>query len=73
MIKNDSTNNELNLIFYHSTNSGKNINIFSQKFQKEKENIISNESIKNIKKIKFMINQIKIIIKFMKNQKVSQT
>ena len=56
------TNNECNLIFYHSTNSGENINIFSQKFQKEKENIISNESIKNIKKIKFM-----------KNQKVSQT
>ena len=62
MIKNDSTNNELNLIFNHSTNSGENINIFSQKFQKEKENIISNENIKNIKKIKFM-----------KNQKVSQT
>ena len=66
------TNNECNLIFYHSANSGENINIFNQKFQKEKENIISNESIKNIKKI-FMINQIKIIIKFMKNQKVSQT
>ena len=56
------TNNECNLIFYHSANSGENINIFSQKFQKEKENIISNESIKNIKKIKFM-----------KNQKVTQT
>ena len=56
------TNNERNLIFYHSTNSGENINIFNQNIQKEKENIISNESIKNIKKIKFM-----------KNQKVSQT
>ena len=67
------TNNECNLIFYLSTNSGENINIFNQKFQKEKENIISNESIKNIKKKIFMINQIKIIIKFMKNQKVSQT
>ena len=56
------TNNERILIFYHSANSGENINIFNQKFQKEKENIISNESIKNIKKIKIM-----------KYQKVSQT
>ena len=61
-IKNDLTNNEHNLTFYRSENSGENINILNQKFQKEKENIISNESIKNIKKIKFM-----------KNQKVSQT
>ena len=45
-IKNDLTNNEHNLTFYRSENSGENINILNQKFQKEKENIISNESIK---------------------------
>ena len=47
-IKNDLTNNEHNLTFYRSENSGENINILNQKFRKEKENVISNESIKNI-------------------------
>ena len=42
------TNNEHNLTFYRSENSGENINILNQKFRKEKENVISNESIKNI-------------------------